>query len=472
MKNDLMELKNRIKNAIVKGINEAFDIEDMGYEMDSAPKVKQSVRKHSKMYDRLENMLIHRTIETASDKTVFLKLSDDDRHFISTLADTDDEEIIELIKVHSLEYFVQTSKIWNGMIELIDVMQKAERPMTADELRFYNENVKDIKTTDHTLYAFRPAKDRFDLRRLIMGGIYFIGKHVNLNWIDVSEIDDMQELFSDRSYHPEEDGDDVAWYDDYTLYEDFEVNGNEDKVEEINSYNAYIDKIENTLHLRPSNYISPFNGDISLWDVSNVTDMSGMFANSSFNGDLSEWDVSHVRYMRGMFINACFHGTGVQNWDVSNVRDMVLMFYENHSFDGDVSKWDVRNVTDMTGMFAYSDFHGDVSNWDVSNVRYFIQTFSNSSFGGNISKWKVSSASSMFRMFEEIYFEQDLSEWQIPKNCGCEEMFLHSELYDRNKMPQGLLEMYKDGLDYLFGEDYDEDASDDDDGGGFWGDEE
>lgn len=36
---------------------------------------------------------------------------------------------------------------------------------------------------------------------------------------------------------------------------------------------------------------SPFNGDISDWDVSNVTDMGDMFATSSaFTGDISKWN--------------------------------------------------------------------------------------------------------------------------------------------------------------------------------------
>jgi len=32
---------------------------------------------------------------------------------------------------------------------------------------------------------------------------------------------------------------------------------------------------------------SEFNGDISQWNVSNVTSMSCMFLNSKFNGDIS-----------------------------------------------------------------------------------------------------------------------------------------------------------------------------------------
>jgi len=36
---------------------------------------------------------------------------------------------------------------------------------------------------------------------------------------------------------------------------------------------------------------SNFNGDISKWDVSNVTDDYGMFFHSNFNGDTSNWNV-------------------------------------------------------------------------------------------------------------------------------------------------------------------------------------
>ena len=38
-------------------------------------------------------------------------------------------------------------------------------------------------------------------------------------------------------------------------------------------------------------------GDISLWDVSNVTNMNSMFYNSQFAGDISTWNVSNVTNM-------------------------------------------------------------------------------------------------------------------------------------------------------------------------------
>ena len=45
-------------------------------------------------------------------------------------------------------------------------------------------------------------------------------------------------------------------------------------------------------------------GDISNWNVSNVTDMSDMFNDTEFNGDISKWDVSNVTDMSDMFINS------------------------------------------------------------------------------------------------------------------------------------------------------------------------
>jgi surface protein len=39
---------------------------------------------------------------------------------------------------------------------------------------------------------------------------------------------------------------------------------------------------------------SEFNGDISKWNISNVTDMTAMFEGSEFNRDLSSWNVDSI----------------------------------------------------------------------------------------------------------------------------------------------------------------------------------
>ena len=72
----------------------------------------------------------------------------------------------------------------------------------------------------------RPVSDK-DFKELISAGIGLLGMDGNFNWIDTSKITSMTELFT-----------------------------------------------------------SEFNGDISLWDVSSVNDMSYMFYESNFNGNL------------------------------------------------------------------------------------------------------------------------------------------------------------------------------------------
>ena len=50
-------------------------------------------------------------------------------------------------------------------------------------------------------------------------------------------------------------------------------------------------------------YKSEFNGDISKWNVSNVTNMRNMFDRSKFNSDISDWNVANVKFKLYIFDN-------------------------------------------------------------------------------------------------------------------------------------------------------------------------
>ena len=157
---------------------------------------------------------------------------------------------------------------------------------------------------------------------------------------------------------------------------------------------------------------SPFNQDISSWDVSNVTDMSHMFSESPFNQDISSWDVSNVTNMSWMFSESPFN-QDISSWDVSNVKNMMGMFY-NTPFNHDISSWDVSNVTNMECMFYKSSFNHNISSWDVSSVKDMNHMFWDSPFNQDISSWDVSNVTNMRGMFSESSFNQDISSWDVP----------------------------------------------------------
>ena len=139
---------------------------------------------------------------------------------------------------------------------------------------------------------------------------------------------------------------------------------------------------------------SLFNGDISKWDVSNVTDMSSMFRESLFNGNIRKWDVSKVENMSWMFAHSKFDND-LADWNVSSVKNMACMFSgvltfhfgRRTPFNRDISRWDVSNVTNMGGMFNYSDFNGNIDNWKVKKETNKNKMFWNSPLEFRHPKW-------------------------------------------------------------------------------------
>ena len=133
------------------------------------------------------------------------------------------------------------------------------------------------------------------------------------------------------------------------------------------------DAVEQCLILSPilgecawSADVNPY-GPMREWNVSLVTDFSGLFS-GVFNGNISSWDTSSAKTMSNMFQNARDFNADISLWDVSQVTSMDGMFDGAHSFNQDLSLWNITFVTDMDKMFRNAvSFDADVTSWCLLN---------------------------------------------------------------------------------------------------------
>ena len=170
------------------------------------------------------------------------------------------------------------------------------------------------------------------------------------------------------------------------------------------------------------------NHPIGNWDVSNVTDMSEMFSGHPFNPSIGNWDVSNVTNMRSMFFDSQFNQP-IGDWDVGKVTDMSNMFFGT-PFDHPIGDWDVSNVKLMGGMFGgggvffgKSQFNQPIGDWDVSNVTHMNAMFMESLFNQPIGNWDVSKVTHMNAMFYGTPFNQPLGNWDVSNVTNMSNMF-------------------------------------------------
>ena len=221
---------------------------------------------------------------------------------------------------------------------------------------------------------------------------------------------------------------------------------------------------------------SPFNPDISAWDVSSVTNMSYMFIqNTAFDQDINGWDVSSVTNMYAMFYGASAFDQDLSAWNVSNVINMAFMFngtLSTENYDAILNGWAAQEVQSNVELgvgnttfcgghagrislenrgwvitdggraidseeacpYAFSNStlktavaewnadteaattkYGAINTWDVSSVTDMQMLFFDNArtFNEDISNWNVSNVTNMYGMFTLTPFNQDISAWDL-----------------------------------------------------------
>ena len=180
------------------------------------------------------------------------------------------------------------------------------------------------------------------------------------------------------------------------------------------------------------------HGDISVWDTSQVTDMSQAFKDAvNFNDDISKWDTSKVTDMGFMFNNCEKFNQNINTkevtkedgstylaWDTGLVTNMYEMIAYCNVFNGNISEWNTSEVTNMESMFydCYA-FNQDLSNWErkvgvnsatststLKNVTNMYGMFSYSKMNQNLSGWILNSSvdvNNMFNLSGNTFHEVD-----------------------------------------------------------------
>jgi surface protein len=212
--------------------------------------------------------------------------------------------------------------------------------------------------------------------------------------------------------------------------------------------------------------LTPFNQDISGWDMSQCTSVQSMFSNTPFNQDVSSWIFSVPTSVLSVFqsntaynqpvwdatvtaVNGAFYGAssfnqdlsgwtpsgitsmyrfarnassfnnggvtgsgqGLDNWDVSNVTNFSEMFYNATPFSCDLGSWTLKTSGDLnmsSGFRSCSNFTGQgLGNWNTERVTNWQQCFQSS--GANFpvthpNYWEMPPGVNVFRMFQSCPF--------------------------------------------------------------------
>ena len=117
--------------------------------------------------------------------------------------------------------------------------------------------------------------------------------------------------------------------------------------------------------------------DLSRLDTSNINDMSDIFKHSQFNGDISNWNVGNVTNMRTMFFSAYKFNQALDNWDVSKVTNMNSMFCGTKKFNQNINSWNIENLVNVSWMFFSSKSFNQTLLWDLTNINNANHMFDN-----------------------------------------------------------------------------------------------
>lgn len=157
------------------------------------------------------------------------------------------------------------------------------------------------------------------------------------------------------------------------------------------------------------------------WDVSNVSDMSGMFRGCDLltEVDLSNWNTASLKDIRFMFMgDEALVSVDVSGWDTSKITNMSSLFANCKALTTiqGLSGWTAEHVTTMDSMFHTCESLTEI---DLSGFRFEDLTSLKSVFTNcyalekieGLSNWNTGKVTDMSSLFFNCYA---LTELDLP----------------------------------------------------------
>lgn len=154
---------------------------------------------------------------------------------------------------------------------------------------------------------------------------------------------------------------------------------------------------------------TPFEGDVSLFDMRRARRINGMFEMAkSFDGDLSKWMTGHIHDFNATFAGAAsFTGKGLENWNMTGAINTNMMFMRAEKFNADVSSWDMQHVKDMRNMMRHATSFNQKVCWHLNEHVHPAGIFYKSQ--GHFDEQCV----------DQQFISKSCCDQQIDPNCRC-----------------------------------------------------
>ena len=180
----------------------------------------------------------------------------------------------------------------------------------------------------------------------------------------------------------------------------------------------------------------PYYGPISMWDTSEITNMSELIRNqTTFNDDIRGWNTSNVTSFQAMFENATAFNQNISYWVVGSSAVLTDMFTSSgmvgNSY-GLTTPTPISTEFNKSAPLLEGNIRTNVSDWVADPTAAKFTDPTNIPYYGPISGWDTSQVTNMqFAIKDQTTFNDDISMWDTSNVTSFQGMFENATAFNQ-----------------------------------------